>query len=183
MNSYPPLLADAILPSLALIWPITILLLVPIIGIEAQYARSRLNLSFGRAFRVFGVANVASTIIGLPLATLVAAAVQKRMQVHFYGTPQANFEKWGHSGDVSNLARGLGQYPLWTLIAAALLMFAICFTISWWVEAAYVKWWIARTAPDASLINSHVGRVVRNANVLSYLLVAVVSLCTCFSLA
>ncbi len=177
MAHVPALLADAILPSLALIWPITILLFVPVVGIEAQYARSRLNLSFGRAFRVFGVANLASTLIGLPIATLIAAAVQTKLQVHLYGTPQANFENWSRSGDLSNLARGLGQYPRWTVIAAAGLMFAICFVISWCVEAAYVKWWIARNAPDHGLINSKGNHVVRNANVLSYFFLAVISSC------
>ena len=36
--------ADAILPSLVLIWPITILLLIPIVIVEALYSKSRLLL-------------------------------------------------------------------------------------------------------------------------------------------
>ena len=176
MNTPSSLLADAILPSLALIWPITILLLLPVIGLEAQYARKRLHLTIGQAFRVFGIANVASTIIGLPMATAVARALQSRIQVHFYGTQQANLDQWDRGGEISHFLRGSGQYPRWTLVAAAVFMFALCFLISWWVEGAYVKWWIARKAPDAALVNSQASRVVRNANVLSYLLVAAVSL-------
>jgi hypothetical protein len=176
MNHFSPFLADAILPSLVLVWPITILLLLPIIGVEAKYARSRLNLSSGEAFRVFGIANVASTIVGFPIATAVAFAVQNRLQIRLFGTRQSNLDQWSRSGDVSRLAEGFGQYPRWTLIVAAVLMFALCFTISWWVEAAYVKWWIKRRKSDAGLVNSQTSRVVRNANVLSYVLLAAISI-------
>jgi hypothetical protein len=176
VNQFSPLLADAILPSLVLIWPITIVLLLPIIGVEAKCACNRLSLSGGQAFRVFGVANVVSTIVGLPIATTVANAVQNRMQTHFFGTRQWNWDQWSRNGDVSHLARGFGLYPRWTLIAAAALMFAICFIISWWIEAAYVKWWMGRRKPDLGLVRFQTSRVVRNANVLSYLLVATISI-------
>jgi hypothetical protein len=46
LSSYPtyqestaPFLADAILPGLTLVWPIAVVLLLPIIVVEAQYAR------------------------------------------------------------------------------------------------------------------------------------------------
>ena len=78
VNHFSLLTADAILPSLVLVWRITILLLLPIIGVEAKYARSRLNISSGQAFWVFGVANLASTVVGLPIATAVAGVVSKQ---------------------------------------------------------------------------------------------------------
>jgi hypothetical protein len=76
MNGPSPLLADAILPSLIWIWPITVVLLLPIIVVEAQYARRRLNLMPGQAFRVFAVANAISTVIGFPLAIVAANILQ-----------------------------------------------------------------------------------------------------------
>jgi hypothetical protein len=176
VSPLPPLLADAILPSLILIWPIAVVLLVPIVAVEAQYARRRLNLSGGQAFRVFAVANIVSAVIGFPIATVLAGAVQNKVQTHLYGTQQSNFDQWSRNGDVSNLARGFGQYPRWTLIAAAVLMLVLCFLISWWVEAAYVKWWTGRRKLDAVLANSQISRAVRNANVLSYVLVSVISI-------
>lgn len=111
MNGPSPLLADAILPSLIWIWPITVVLLLPIIVVEAQYARRRLNLMPGQAFRVFAVANVISTVIGFPLATV-----------------------------------------------------------------AYVNWWIARRSLAAPAVKSQTALVVRNANVLSYALLAAISI-------
>jgi len=176
VNHFSPLLADAILPSLVLVWPITIVLLLPVIAVEAKYAQSRLNLSGGQAFRVFGVANVASTVIGLPIATAVATAVQNRMQIRLFGTRQSNLDQWSRGGDAADLARGFGQYPRWTVLAAAVLLFGMCFVISWWVETAYVKWWIGRRRVDTELVHSQISRVVRNANVLSYLLVAALSI-------
>lgn len=176
VNTPFPFLADAILPSLVLIWPIAIVLLLPIVAVEAQYARKRLNLSFGQALGVFAVANVASAVIGLPIATMVAGAVQNKIEVHFFGTRQTNLDQWSHGGGASNLARSLGQYPRWTLIAAAALMFVVCFLISWWVEAAYVKWWIARRESQAESVMPQASRTVRNANLLSYALVTAISL-------
>jgi hypothetical protein len=50
--------ADAILPSLALIWPITILLLIPIVVVEALYSKSHLGMNFWESIRLMGVANI-----------------------------------------------------------------------------------------------------------------------------
>ncbi len=93
MNGPSPLLADAILPSLIWIWPITVVLLLPIIVVEAQYARRCLNLMRGQAFRVFAVANVISTVIGFPLATVAGNVLQIKVQNQLYGNPQLNFEQ------------------------------------------------------------------------------------------
>jgi hypothetical protein len=176
VNHLFPLLANAILPSLMLVWPITVLLLLPIIAVEASYSRNQLGLSRGQAFRVFGAANVVSTVIGFPIATAVAAVLQNRIQVRLFGTRQANFEQL-NGGDVSHLSLAMGQYPRWILIGAAVLMFAMCFAISWWIEAAYVKWWIGRKDPTGAMANSKTSRVVRNANLLSYAMLAAISLC------
>jgi hypothetical protein len=171
-----PLVADAILPSLILVWPITLVLLLPIIAIEAMYSRSRLGLSGWHAFRAFGIANVISTVIGFPIATAIAAAIQNKMQVRLFGTPQANFERLSH-GDAARIPLAMGEYPRWILISAAVLMFAMCFVISWWVEAAYVKWWMDRQNLSPSVATSNTSHVVRNANFLSYAMLAVISLC------
>jgi hypothetical protein len=159
-----------------LVWPITVVLLLPIIAIEASYSRSRLGLSGAQAFRVIGAANVVSTVIGFPIATALAAAIQNRVQVRLFGTRQANFQQFSR-GDVSRLALAVGQYPRWILICAAVLMFTMCFAISWWIEAAYVKWWIGRTNPTAAAANSTPSCVMRNANLLSYAMLAAISLC------
>jgi hypothetical protein len=98
------------------------------------------------------------------------------MQNHFYGSRQLNFERWSHGGDVSSLGRSFGQYPNWTLPAAAGFMFLLCFLISWWVEATYIKWWIRRRSPDATAVYSQITHVVGNANALSYALLAAISI-------
>jgi len=68
--------ADAILPSLVLIWPITILLLIPIVVVEALYSKSHLGMNFWEAIRVMGVANILSSIVGLPIASLLSVGLQ-----------------------------------------------------------------------------------------------------------
>jgi hypothetical protein len=171
-----PFVADAILPSLMLVWPITIFLLVPIIAVEAFYSRSRLGLSGGQAFRVFGTANIISTLTGLPIAMAIAAAIQNRIQVRLFGTPQANFDALSR-GDVSHLGLAMGQYPRWILLVAAVLMFAMGFAISWWIEAAYVQWWVRRRNLQQAAMTHTTSDIVRNANLLSYAMLAIISLC------
>jgi len=158
-----------------LVWPITIVLLLPIIAVEASYSRSRLGISRGQAFRVFGIANLVSTVIGFPIAAAVAAAIQNKMQVWLFGTRQANWERFS-GGDVSRLALGMGQYPRWILIAAAAVMFVLCFAFSWWIEGAYIKWWLKRKGLATAATSSKTSQVVRDANLLSYMMLAAISL-------
>src|SRR5881628_2086955 len=62
-----PAWADAGVPMLVLVWPASWVLLIPIIFVEAEIARSMLVLPYGRAFEVAGLANLASTFLGIPL--------------------------------------------------------------------------------------------------------------------
>lgn len=176
MNSSTTFFADAILPSLAFLWPITILLLVPVVFIEALYARKRLNLTTGKSTRVFGVANVISTIVGLPVASILAGAFQRRIEIHLFGTRQSNWDKWNSSGNVAELSRAFGRYPRWTLLIAAMMMLAICFLISWWTETAYVNWCLRRERDDLEAKAVHASGTVRNANAISYAFLGAVSL-------
>lgn len=171
-----PFLGDAILPSLMLVWPITVVLLLPIVAVEAMYSRSGLGLSRGQALRVLGTANVISTLIGFPIAMVIAATIQNRIQVRLFGTRQANYDQWNR-GDVSHFGRAMGQYPRWVLLGAAIFMFAMCFVISWGIEAAYVQWWIRRRNLQQSAPTPTISHVVRNANLLSYAMLVVISLC------
>jgi hypothetical protein len=61
--------ANPIVPPIAIIWPVAWLALVPVIFIEAAIARHVLGFSFGRAFRLASVANLLSTLVGVPVGT------------------------------------------------------------------------------------------------------------------
>ena len=63
-----PAFADAGAPMIAIVWPLALLLLVPIVLIEALVARRFFKLEFRRTFRLVLRANACSTLAGIPLA-------------------------------------------------------------------------------------------------------------------
>jgi hypothetical protein len=62
-------LADAIIHPIVVIWPVAWLALLPVVLVEAGVARRILGWSSGRAFRMATVANLFSTLIGVPVGT------------------------------------------------------------------------------------------------------------------
>jgi hypothetical protein len=66
--SASPALANAGVPMLVLVWPGLGVLLIPIIITEAVYARRLLHVQWSQAFLVSTKANVASALLGIPLA-------------------------------------------------------------------------------------------------------------------
>jgi hypothetical protein len=175
-----PAYADAVLPSLALVSPITVLLLLPVVAIEAWYARKRLNITRRQSWRVIGVANILSAVVGLPIGTVLGQGLQRNLEIHYYGTQQDNWKRLEKPGDVdaSAISLALGQYPRWTLLVGAVVMLIVCFLISWWVEAAYVRWWMKHrmVGTNDALPKAETSRIVRNANLLSYALLSVITL-------
>ena len=63
--------ADIGLPMLFVVWPPLVLLLLPVIAIEASCAHRVLGLDWRRALSVSGRANLISTLLGVPLAWLL----------------------------------------------------------------------------------------------------------------
>jgi len=68
--------ADVGVPMLALMWPISWLLLVPVIVVEAAVAHDLLCLASRRALFVSAVANTTSTLLGIPITWLVLVALE-----------------------------------------------------------------------------------------------------------
>ena len=172
--------ADAILPSLALIWPITILLLIPIVLVEALYSRKRLQLGFWESIRVVGVANVLSSVAGLPIANLFAAGLQYVLEsvyfrdankLHEQATRLLAVEPNRHNYMALHF---LGLYPRWILLVSAVTMVVICFLVSWWIEALWVRRYLAKKKTPSTERQS-CSIVIRNANVLSYIFVLLFS--------
>lgn len=71
-----PARADAGVPMLFVTWPGMLLALIPVVAIEALIIRPRLKLAAGDAVRFTGIANLASTVVGIPLAWLTLVAVE-----------------------------------------------------------------------------------------------------------
>jgi hypothetical protein len=61
--------ADSIIHPIVVIWPVAWLALVPVVLVEAAVARRIFGWSYARAFRMTTVANLFSTLIGVPVGT------------------------------------------------------------------------------------------------------------------
>jgi hypothetical protein len=59
--------ADAGVPMLALIWPASWVLFIPIVAVEAWLARKIVGLTVKRSVLASTVANAVSTLVGIPL--------------------------------------------------------------------------------------------------------------------
>jgi len=166
------LLADMGMPMIFVEWPLMIIALVPIIFIETVLIRRWMPLPLGKAFLGVGVANLLSTLVGVPLSWLCVLLVDgflgaglRSVALHYHwqlrGTPLAHVlffflnVAWG---------TGVGQYPYWFVPAAAAVLLVPCFYASVWLE----RWVCARTWKqlDPARVRSSVFR----ANLASYAL-------------
>ena len=77
-----PLLANIGVPMIGIYWPPAWLALIPVIAIEAWWARRQLGNAWGKAVWSTGIANAVSTLIGIPLIWFLWVAVGYR----FFGT-------------------------------------------------------------------------------------------------
>jgi hypothetical protein len=68
--------ADVGVPMLALIWPASWVLFIPIVAIEAWIARKIVGLTVKRSILAATVANAVSTLVGIPLVWGALAAAE-----------------------------------------------------------------------------------------------------------
>ncbi len=71
-----PVSADAGVPMLWLVWPAAWMMLVPIIALEAVVARRVLTTGWAESLKVSTVANVVSTLAGIPLTWLALLLIE-----------------------------------------------------------------------------------------------------------
>src|SRR5690349_8117178 len=75
-------LANMGVPMIAIYWPPAWLAFVPVVAIEAWWARRVLGNSWRKAITSTFVANAVSTLVGIPIVWCIWAAFQLR----FFGT-------------------------------------------------------------------------------------------------
>lgn len=171
-------LADAIFPSLVLVWPITILLFIPVVLIEAAYTRWQMPVGFWKLVRVTAVSNLISAIAGLPIAHLLSTALKYLLEtIRFRNVaalraqaPELLSAKPLSPHDTGTLI-WLGLYPRWIMLVSAVVMVGICYVVSWWIEGAWLRRYIKRDVPELA---DRCMSIARNANVLSYMFLLVV---------
>lgn len=157
-----PALADAGVPMIFLAFPLTLMVLIPVIVVESVVGRRVLRLPWSRIFKVFGAVNLVSMLVGIPLTWFVLAMVQ------------AGTGGGGAMDETSPIRRILAvtwQAPwllpdernlYWKIPAAILFLLIPFFLVSWFVEYVLAKVWLKGT--EKTLVN----RAVLRANLASY---------------
>ncbi|MFZ0739398.1 MAG: hypothetical protein WBL70_08800 [Candidatus Acidiferrales bacterium] len=168
------LLADAGIPMILLAFPAMLMLLVPIIVIEGFLCKKWLALTTWDAMKSNAVSNLASTIIGVPVAWAIMLAVE-------FASMGLIQRSHGIENLHSPLANVLGLFlssawigppdraSVWIIPAACLVLLVPFFFASYWVEYFVIKRMVGM--PEGGPPNLAYPRVriaVRNANLITY---------------
>lgn len=159
--------ANAGVPMLFLAMPVFLISLVPIIAIETIYISKGLELTLGQSLKTVSISNVVSTIIGIPFTWFLLVLVQ---MITGGGGAYGINSVMGKVLAVTWQAPWLIPYEEelnWMIPVAGLVLLIPFFFASWWSEY-FVSRKLNKTLPSLSVKNS-----VRNANLITYLLLAV----------
>src|SRR5262249_3159602 len=141
-------LADIGLPMIAVYWPPAWLALIPIIAVEGWIARRTLRLSWRKTLISVGAANVASTLIGIPLVWFCLAFFELRYfgGGHSLTTPSEQFYAATVQGPW--LLPSESDFK-WMVPAAAMFLTLVFLVVSVGVESLVVRKLCRELAPKA----------------------------------
>ncbi|MBX7149281.1 hypothetical protein K1X76_09345 [bacterium] len=140
--------ADAGIPTLALAWPAFWLLLIPIVLVEAYVGVIKFKLLWKQALKIMILANLFSTLIGIPLAYLMTVLTQLSL---LSPALLISLLKPGSTIQIMNFFPGNlvnstgfltmigGDMPLWAAYAGALLMCIPYGFISYYLEKRIIQ--------------------------------------------
>ncbi len=162
--------ADAGVPMIMLVWPAAWLALIPVILIEAQVARRVLGLEAKQAIEVSTGANLASTIVGIPLAWAGMLLVEFIVTTQVHLPAAADPGTWQRRLLVAVYTLSMSAWippveggdAVWMVPASMMVLSVGFFFASVWVERVAVR----RMLPVE--LHGSVRRWSWHANILSY---------------
>jgi hypothetical protein len=175
------LLADAGVPMIFLTFPAMVMLLLPIILVEAWFLRKWLALGAWEAAKTSAIANIASTLAGVPAAWAVMLCVEfgVGLSVAKIASLSRASEKWNSpiARVVTTLLSAAWLGPdernlYWMVPVAVLGLMVPTFFASVWIETFIVENMAGGVDEDPSN-PMNIRSAVRNANLISYCLLAV----------
>jgi len=156
--------ANAGVPMIFLVMPAFAISLVPIIVIEAIYIGKRLGIPLTKSSKTALVSNLVSTAVGIPLTWLLLTAVQ----LLFGGDGAFGIDTLrGKILSVTLQAPWLIPYESdlhWMIPVAGIFLLIPFFFVSWFCEYRVSVQMLSNHNPP------RVKSVVRNANVITYVL-------------
>jgi hypothetical protein len=162
--------ANAGLPMLAIVWPLSVPAFIPVVAIESWAIRRTLRIPWRVAVPTMVKANLFSTLIGIPLAWVASVAIE--FLLAFLVTSVTSSRSYpphsiGEVGRVILAAPWLGPFregAYWIIPLAMIVLLVPFFFASFWTEAWYVARTLSPSAPEQGR------RAIWNANLFSYAL-------------
>jgi hypothetical protein len=166
-----PVIADAGVPMLVIELPLMALALLPVVLIEVVVVRRSVALPFRSALLDLGMANVASTLVGVPLAWAAMFVLEIATMLPTGGAPPPSADSpIATLASVALQAAWLPPYEAylyWMIPVAATILLIPCFLVSVPIE----RWVLIRRWPTVE--RPVVRSAVLWANVWSYALLLV----------
>jgi hypothetical protein len=132
------LLADVGLPMIFVTFPLMLVALVPVILVEVWVAKPKLQGTFGKPAWAIGVANVVSTIVGVPIAWAVMFGMELLAgRLNLLGNGKGLTATEVILGSAWTGPPGNGHD--WIIPAAAMILLIPTFALSWYLEALIVE--------------------------------------------
>ena len=162
-------IANTGLPMLAVVWPLSVPAIVPVIAIETYVVNRMLKVEWRHALSQMAKANLYSTYIGIPLAWVASVALEffiGFIVTTFLGSSAYSQDALGKVAGVVLSAPWLGPFSEsahWIIPVAISVLLLPFFFASFWFEA----WYLAPTLFPESRQNAR--RAIWNANLASYL--------------
>ena len=154
--------ANAGVPMIFLVMPAMVISLVPIVIVEALYLAHTMRLTGKAAGKASAIANLVSTLVGIPLTWLGLVAGQLITggdTAHGLGTlPDKLLAVTWQAPWLIPYESELG----WMIPAAGLMLLGPFFLVSWWTEYLVARRMLVDI--EARLLK----KAVRNANLLTY---------------
>lgn len=170
-------LANAGLPMLAIVWPMSVPAFIPVVAVESWIVRRALNVSWRVAITQMVKGNIFSTLVGIPLAWAASVAVEFFLAfLVMNATDSKSYPPHG-VGEVGRIilsAPWLGPFREgghWIVPLAMIVLLVPFFFASFWTEAWYVSRNLCPEAPERAR------RAIWNANAYSYIGLLIATVC------
>lgn len=168
-----PLLAqaDAGVPMLALAWPAQWLALLPIIGLETLVLCRKIGFSWRLLVRPVTKANLASTLIGIPIAWIAMFCLEMLFGIGISQIPNSEaLPKFVEYALFPFTAAWVGGDSVWQVYAAfVILTIPFC-----WISIIIENRILRRALPEVTPVL--VKRATGWANIASYVLLSMLAL-------
>jgi len=166
------LFADAGVPMIAVTFPGMLMLLVPIICVEALLYRKWIGVTTLEAFKSSAISNAISTLLGIPVAWAIMLGLE-------FGTFSiAEHSNLNMDSPIAVVVSFLlwsawigppSEATAWWIPSAVLVLLVPFFLASYLIESAVVIYRIGMPGGEPSNLSySHIRAAVRNANLVTY---------------